>query len=764
MSTMARTVLFFFSFLPTLIGLGMATQQFASFIEYDSAFLGNPILGIYGLYWPWKIISWYALYQQYVPDLFRPVMWYPLVGFMMTLLLLVIFRPKTQLRSHGTAHWAKYKDLLKMDLISGQGVVIGLWDNGMTKLFTDMLRSVELKKKETTSYGEIKYNEELEKETDKKIQLSNKLALRLDGLRSTSLEAKRMEKHIQSIRKWLQNPPKYKPKKYTSAWFWSLAYNKTFAAYTQLSHFYLRDNASRHISVVAPTRSGKGVGLIIPTLLGGWRESVIINDIKSENWGITAGYRKRMGQKVIKFEPTSADGSSARWNPLDEIHIGTPDEVSAAQNLAQIIANYEGKKGTGDHWIANAANVIFAVILHLKYAHYCDKEHYPTPPNLYTVASFLKSATVPKVNEAGEIIEGQYEIKDFVGAIVSLQNFEHVPAQGIDIEEWDTKTCQYVKRHFSPDDLHAMYPDDFANIDELTMYTHPIVNKAFIEISKKPDNELGSIVSTANTALKEYLDPILTMNTRCSDFCIDDMMNYKQPVSLYLITPPSDILRLSPIFRVFFEMMTRHHTKRIGEYKDGRCNTVYKHKCLLLLDEFAALGNLQSFSQTLAYTAGYGMKAMLILQGLPQLYEVYGKDNHILMNCGLQIYYAPNENDTASTGEKALGNETITVKSTSEQGFLKKNNSWSETSRPLLTADEFKRLGDREIIMVQDNPPVITDKIKYYEQRFFTRKLRNAPLVSDLIRTDKTSEVNNYNPKREALLSKQNNTHAVLPE
>ena len=250
-----------------------------------------------------------------------------------------------------------------------------------------------------------------------------------------------LQKEIAKHRSWLENPPAYKPKKGSSAYFWKGLYDKAFSLYTKLPHFYLRDNQSRHIVLVAPTRSGKGVGVIVPTLLGGWKESVIVNDIKSENWGITAGYRKKMGQRVIKFEPTCADGSSARWNPLDEIRIGTPEEVSTAQNIANVIANYEGKENA-DHWIANAANVITMVILHLKYAHCTDKLHYPNPPNLYTVASFLKAAAAPTVLEDGTIDDAEYSIQDFVTAIQGLQNYDHVPRAGIDIEEWNKEVKQ----------------------------------------------------------------------------------------------------------------------------------------------------------------------------------------------------------------------------------------------------------------------------------------------------------------------------------
>ncbi len=121
------------------------------------------------------------------------------------------------------------------------------------------------------------------------------------------------------------------------------------------------------------------------------------------------------------------------------------------------------------------------------------------------------------------------------------------------------------------------------------------------------------------------------------------------------------------------------------------------------------------------------------MQGLPQLYEVYGKDNLILMNCSVQIYYSPNDVDTANYIEKLLGNKTIQVRSRSDgTGWFQKNYSYSETARALLTAEEATRLGNKEIIIIQDNPPVMTEKIKNYEQNYLVKKLRDAPDVSDV--------------------------------
>lgn len=752
--------------LPICASIAYATQEFAARLQYQPA-LGVPFFtyGDIKFYYPWSFIIWFQKFYDNAPKTFTVTSIYVLAGITLSIFIIMGTRKKKSLSSHGTAQWADYEELKKMELISSSGVVVGLYDSPWKKWLSAKLKAFEVFKKEKEAYAEMAFDNTL----NKKLNVMKDKLIRLQTAQSSYEEGGptyiSYQKKIDILQKKLDNPPKWDAKKHNfyTVYPFTWLYKKLFSCYKKLEHFYLRDNSNKHLAVIAPTRSGKGVGLIIPTLLGSWKSSVIVNDIKSENWGVTAGYRKKMGHTVIKFEPTADDGSTARWNPLDEIPIGHPEEVSAAQNLAAIIADYEGK-GKPDHWTANAANVIMAAILHLRYAHYADPANYPTNPNLYTVAAFLKANFEPMVEEDENGNEHQvfdkgnplFNAVGFVENLEKLQGFEHVPNNGIDIEEWDKNKNAYVKRHFEPADLKKMYPDA-KSLDEFPN-VHPIIFQAFVEIGAKAEQELGSIVSTANTALKEYLDPILARNTSVSDFCIDDIMNYKKPVSLYLVTPPSDLLRLAPIFRLFFEFMVRHHAKYIGEYHGGQAKSVYKHKCLFLMDEFSSLGNLQSFAATLSYIAGYGMKVFLINQGLPQINGIYGKDNQILMNCHLQIFYAPNDNDTGKYVETQLGNQTIIVKSESSNAgvFNKKTSvSASEQARALMTSDEIKRLGDREIISASGFNPVLTDKVKYYENEYFTKRLMDAPYVSDVIR-------NNPYPARDARI--KNKPKAVNKE
>lgn len=128
---------------------------------------------------------------------------------------------------------------------------------------------------------------------------------------------------------------------------------------------YLRHNGPEHVLTYAPTRSGKGVGLVVPTLLS-WPHSTVVTDLKGELWAMTAGWRQKHAKnKVIRFEPATLNGSAA-WNPLDEIRIGTEYEVGDVQNLATLIVDPDGK-GLETHWQKTSQALLVGVILHILY-------------------------------------------------------------------------------------------------------------------------------------------------------------------------------------------------------------------------------------------------------------------------------------------------------------------------------------------------------------------------------------------------------------
>ena len=126
---------------------------------------------------------------------------------------------------------------------------------------------------------------------------------------------------------------------------------------------YLRHDGPEHVLCFAPTRSGKGVGLVVPTLLT-WPGSAIVHDIKGENWTLTAGWRARFGH-VLLFDPTNAD--SAAYNPLLEVRRGEC-EVRDVQNIADVLVDPEGALERRNHWEKTSHSLLVGAILHVLYA------------------------------------------------------------------------------------------------------------------------------------------------------------------------------------------------------------------------------------------------------------------------------------------------------------------------------------------------------------------------------------------------------------
>jgi len=145
---------------------------------------------------------------------------------------------------------------------------------------------------------------------------------------------------------------------------------------------YLRHAGPEHVMAFAPTRSGKGVGLVVPTLLS-WPGSAVIHDIKGENWTLTAGWRARFSHCLL-FNPT--DAKSAAYNPLLEVRKGR-HEVRDVQNIADILVDPEGALERRNHWEKTSHALLVGAILHVLYAGE-DK-------TLRGVANFLSDPACP---------------------------------------------------------------------------------------------------------------------------------------------------------------------------------------------------------------------------------------------------------------------------------------------------------------------------------------------------------------------------------
>jgi type IV secretion system protein VirD4 len=420
---------------------------------------------------------------------------------------------------------------------------------------------------------------------------------------------------------------------------------------------YLRHDGPEHVLCFAPTRSGKGVGLVVPTLLT-WPGSAIVHDIKGENWQLTAGFRARHGRALL-FDPTN--GASAAYNPLLEVRRGEW-EVRDVQNVADVLVDPEGSLERRNHWEKTSHSLLVGAILHVLYAE-ADK-------TLAGVAAFLSD-----------------------------------PNRPIETTLWAMMTTRH---------LGEVGP-------------HPVVASAARELLNKSDNERSGVLSTAMSFLGLYRDPVVARVTRQCDWRIADLVSGARPATLYLVVPPSDISRTKPLIRLVLNQIGRRLTEELRP--TGR-----RHRMLLMLDEFPALGRLDFFESALAFMAGYGIKSFLIAQSLNQIEKAYGANNSILDNCHVRVSFATNDERTAKRVSDALGAATEMKAMKNYAGH--RLSPWlghlmvsrSETARPLLTPGEIMQLPPSdEIVMMSGLHPIRAKKARYYEDRRFAERILPPP-------------------------------------
>ncbi|MGH0004749.1 type IV secretory system conjugative DNA transfer family protein [Pseudovibrio ascidiaceicola] len=178
-------------------------------------------------------------------------------------------------------------------------------------------------------------------------------------------------------------------------------------------------------------------------------------------------------------------------------------------------------------------------------------------------------------------------------------------------------------------------------------------------------NERTDISSRALASLAIFADPVVAQNTSACDFNINDLMRADQPTNVYLVLPPGEIGRMKMLMRLIINQVLTRLTTTI---------LPYKHRMLLMLDDFCQLGKLNNLQRLLAIMEDYGIKAFLITPDITQLHGVYGRDECILSNCHIRIAYAPCCSVTAQVLSKMTGKATC--------------ESVCETSRPLMTPDE----------------------------------------------------------------------------
>jgi len=431
------------------------------------------------------------------------------------------------------------------------------------------------------------------------------------------------------------------------------------------------DGPEHHL-LVGASRSGKGRGHVVPTLLT-WPHSALVLDIKSElafgdarhGFPGLAGFRAGLGP-VLCFAPTRAD--SHAFNPLFEVRRGA-NEVRDVQNLVEIMTDPAGDARYADFWDRSAKQVLVGVILHVLYA-----------------------------------------------------------------EPLARKTLAVVRQRLG--DLDRTASDMLATLHRVCPVTgmaqcHPEIQHAAQSYLAGEERLRSGVKATAESFFGVFADSIVAENTSSSDFKIGDLVCTDRPVTLFLQPPPSDAARLMPLIRLVLNQAAR----ALMEHQDRDASGREKlHPLLLLLDEFPQLGRMPFFETAMGAMAAYGVKVYLVCQSLNHITRAYGRDSVIIDNCHTLTAFAAADMDTAKRIAEMGGEvwemrpQRSELRPRSILSPRKGSITYREERRPLLTPGDVRSLprGD-ELIFVQGAKPLRAKKMRFDEERLFVSRLRPAP-------------------------------------
>lgn len=424
-----------------------------------------------------------------------------------------------------------------------------------------------------------------------------------------------------------------------------------------------------HSLVVGASRSGKGIGHVIPTALS-WGESLFAYDRKGEIYHITADHRKKFSH-VLYFAPT--DRNTARWNPIFEVRKGER-EISDIQNIVGVLVDPLGSKaGDLNFWDQSAAQFFVGVILHVLYtANDEDK-------NLAYVRRLL------------------INIEPTVDAMLNQAHYwEDVPGHQID------DSIYHGPAYKRP-------------------VNHPEINLGATALMSMDVKVRSSVIGTAQASLTLFADPLVAYATSWSDFAIGDLVCSKSPVSFYLITPQAHADRLAFLVRVMLRQSLNSLMEDIHFDSRGRRK---KHRLLLMLDEFPKLGGLPFFENALGEMAGYGITCQLFCQSFNDVYGKYGVHTSIFDNMHITVCFASSQPTSIKSIIELAGKHSEYRESFSDpRSLMHKGNrstSIAEQERFVLGQQHVRGLSNsRQFVFVNSAKPMITDKMKHYDDPYY---------------------------------------------
>lgn len=429
----------------------------------------------------------------------------------------------------------------------------------------------------------------------------------------------------------------------------------------KLGNRYLTFDGQQHAIISAPTRSGKGVGIVIPNLLN-WPDSVVVLDIKQENWGITSAFRRKHGQQCYLFNPAASDYRTHRYNPLAYISEDPNFRIDDVQKIANML--FPDQAGTDVIWTATPRSLFLGVVLYL----------IETPGKQVTLGQVMRETLADGDGSA------------YFAKAINERAKSGNPLSG---------ACARALNSY---------------------------------ISISSENTRAGVMTSFRSRLELWMNPLVDAATSANDFDLRDVR--KKRMSIYLGVTPDNLERMAPLLNLFFQQLIDLNTRELPNQ-----NKALKYSCMLLMDEFTAIGKIGILSRGISYIAGYNLRMMPIIQSPAQLVEVYGKDaaQTFATNHALNIVYPPkaSETQTARDISEWLGYQTVkgVSESKGKELFSKKSKSESRSDqrRALLLPQEITSLGEtRELVILENTPPILAKKVVYYKDAVFIDRLKTV--------------------------------------
>ncbi|MBQ6565835.1 MAG: type IV secretory system conjugative DNA transfer family protein [Treponema sp.] len=472
--------------------------------------------------------------------------------------------------------------------------------------------------------------------------------------------------------------------------------------------------------LLAPTGSGKGVSVIIPTLLS-YPHSMIIFDPKGENYSLTSGWRRTFS-RVLKFAPCSYD--TLRFNPVMAIRDGDEYAFRDASEIASIIFAQEktgGNKDEASEYFSNMAkDLVTGALLHIRFGDYEDK-------SLAGLLHWLTDIDTEALEGGNGDANGDLGKKQCLEMIksrhfyvITPQMYQNRPQYYENmIFEGGRRGAEFIKR----DKDGKIVENGLIGMRCPAADPDKKIKLAAQSSLSQNAKERGSTYATVRAKLSLFNDPQIAYATSACDFEIEDFIHSEDPISLYLTVPYSDVTRIAQVFRLLISFMLKKFSE--GETQFGEVKL--KHNILFLLDEFPILGCFPDIAEVMGVLRGYGVFFLIVCQALNQLIDRYGQNQPFLDHCPVHIVFAPGNINDAEIYSKKIGQESVTQGKVSRSGRQSLSQSQglnfsdNDFGRNLLDAADIARLdGDKFLLMVHGMQPYIGEKVVYYMDKRFT--------------------------------------------